>query len=194
MKLNELRLPDTAEEVSEVLKKYGYKRLGNESAYGMVFHKTGENSVLKLFSKRDKAYAAFVSLAIQHKSNPHFPRFARKVFEIKGTQYDAVKTELLTESVYPTTLASDMLKLRSYNTKADFEDDIYLKASWYNCTEQELKDKYKKWIEDNKELIEAFDIVKNFVAKSKGIALDIHSGNFMMRGDTVVIIDPVKPW
>ena len=195
VKLTELRLPDTLTGAEAVLNRYGYKNIGGYSAFGRVFHKAGEKSVLKIFTKDDIAYRQFVSLAIQNKDNPHFPRFARKVIQIKGTQYDAVKTELLTSgNEKDMRFIRDMFKIRNETDKMRMLNKLSLFAQKYNKTISNMRAEYTEWLDQNKQLVDAFDIIKSFIDKNKtSVQLDLHEQNMMMRGNTIVIIDPVRP-
>jgi len=192
-RLDELYIPSSIEEAGEILKKYGYRRIGQDSYYGMVFHKKGEKSVLKLFTKQDHAYREFVSIAIRHRDNPHFPRFSRQVVQIKGTEYDAIKTELLSEGnkKEKAIVCHMFFIMHTIFAKGKYDFNSKLKSHVGAKTPEEYEAFYKKWVADNPSLTEAFDIILfNFIDNEKA-RIDIHEDNLMMRGNTVVIIDPV---
>ena len=196
-RIDERRLPETMEDAAQVLERFGYKQIGHtDSAFGSVFHKPGDKSVLKIFSKMDYAYSDFVSLAIKHRENPHFPRFSRQVFKIRGTEYDAVKTELLQEGNYK---LLDVIEHMFIIRKKYWDHGRY---DWNNLQgmelvdaddEEEYRDKYVQFELANEALVEAFDLIYFNFSINKKIKIDLHSSNFMMRGNTIVIIDPVCP-
>lgn len=70
MKLNEIVFPPQIADAAAVLKKSGFRVLGNyESNYGKVFYKPGDKSVLKLYSDgRDRESAKTPARTVPAKS------------------------------------------------------------------------------------------------------------------------------
>jgi len=196
-KINELKLPSSIETATQILKQHGYRQIGNNSSFGRVFHKKGENSILKLFTKMDVPYTEFVSLAVQHKDNPHFPRFSRQVFRIKGTDYDAVKTEILQEGNYlkkeSVCKMFNILKHFFVNVGYDFNSIRVYYHDDKPYYPDEYEEIYHNWVKDNPSLVSAFEIILNAFMDRKTAAIDIRPDNLMLRGNTIVIIDPVAP-
>ena len=199
MLLSELTFPRSIYKAGVILGEYGYKKIGG-ALYGAVFHKPGESSVLKLFDTNDIAYIAFVEVCREHQSNPHFPRFSKSTLRIKDTEYSAIRTELLkqgdTSLLRKLSLYFKVLSQLSNETDAVIEDDLlhyfvrvhHLPLSVAN---QGVKD-YSKWVKKADSLYKAFNIIINELSDPR-FRFDLHKQNMMMRGDTVVIIDPVAP-
>jgi hypothetical protein len=80
----------------DVMTANGFSPLG-KGIFGTVWEHPNLPYVLKVFSDTDIAYINWVTTAIQHKSNPHMPRFvSRKSFPIvPGVM--AIRTEKLTD-------------------------------------------------------------------------------------------------
>ena len=79
MKISEITLPKTRENAQTILSRAGYETLG-KGAFASVYEKPGRPYVIKLFSKEDDAYRAFIDLARKH-PNKHFPKFFGKLIQ-----------------------------------------------------------------------------------------------------------------
>lgn len=137
-------------------------------------------------SRMDRAYVYFLE-AITSIESIHLPKiFWHKVFVHYGTRYDLVLMENLREA------SSDEIKLacgiETGRLRSIFR--LYLSNS-----EKLLKEEMEsKPFNDNTEF---FKLVKYLAAKfrseyTKGTIFgDLHYGNVMMRGETLVITDPI---
>lgn len=173
--LMELTFPSTIQDAGEILKKYGYKRIGvTGTAYARVYHKEGENSVLKLYDSNDYAFTKFVNFCIQH-PNEHLPKFGKRSIEIPGTEYHAVRMEMLKEGKYYD--LTEAAKIFSYMAGSGYYDD----------------EDFLDWKGSNHTLFLAFRMLINAFSGDSTVQFDLHANNFMMRGDTIVIIDPLLP-
>lgn len=177
MRIDELLFPPDITAASAILNKSGYRSLGRPSRFGQVFHKDGDKSILKLFSLHDHAYPKFVDLC-RRTDNPHFPRFSRSSIVIKGTPYCAVKTELLTEGNYKLVYIAEFFQAFVH----DFETRF--KVYQTGCED---------YLQGDPTMAAAFQLLKNTFGHDPTIKFDLHYGNMMMRGETVVISDPVAP-
>ena len=172
MRLNELTFPNTIESAAAILRGVGYKRIGTKgTAYGWVFYKPGEKSVLKLYKDEDYAFTDFVDFCLKA-NNDHFPRFSRRSIPIKHTSYRAVKIELLTEG--------DDHERRNFVRMFDV----------YRLDKEYAED---EWGKEYPSLLEAFGLLCDHFEHNKAITFDLHFKNFMFRGNVPVIIDPIIP-
>ncbi|CAM6054481.1 unnamed protein product [Sphagnum tenellum] len=163
----------------ERLEQAGYERIGRiGSAYAMIFAKPSENSVLKLYKKEDTAFTAFVAFCREN-NNQHFPKFSRNSIAIKDTEYNAVRTERLKEGS-----PGQLKEVAKY-----FKD-------YCRYSPKEYDEDFVHWAEANASLMAAFKLLTDRFDRSifaGKLYFDLHSQNMMMRGNTVVIIDPVAP-
>jgi hypothetical protein len=177
--LNEFTRPPDMDEADAVLIRAGYKHLGS-GAYANVYHKQGKPYVLKVFTVFDTAYLAYVNLVQQH-PNIHFPKFYGKLIRVTPKYY-AIRTEYLDK----------------YDEIADKDRSVAVIGRYlFYCAQpprkqdqQEKFDVATQWMEERPSLKEACDLIaKNLLPKFNE---DIHRNNVMMRGDTIVLTDPVS--
>lgn len=180
MRLTELSRPDTRAQAEAILTDHGYERVAG-GTYAVVYAKPGANTVLKLVSKRDVAYLAFVKLALDNQDNPHFPRFSSKLIRLND-QYMAVRMERLVEGKG----VED-----NYRSFIAYGLDLYLsrKGNFASMADH-AKESLRSAFEKNPELQDACDLL---VSHLSGYVNDLHPANVMFRGETVVITDPVSP-
>lgn len=158
--VTELSVPDTMKDAAKRLAASGYECLGGGS-FGDVFYKSGADYVLKLFTNDDRAYIAFVKLAVAN-PNKYFPKFHGSLIRVND-RYSAIRMEYLEP------------------LKGDFWYDIYQYIHYGRDETEEFM--------YNKELSAACDLIKNKLLD--GFFLDIKGSNIMRRGNTPVITDPV---
>ncbi len=173
--LTETVRPQTRRLADEVLRRAGYQRLGH-GHFGAVYRRPGSSYVLKVFSAKDKAYLDFIALAQNHSDNPHFPKFFGKVVPVTPA-YSAVRMEPLTPYRHDPVTIDDYLRLRDYHG----EPSSYLMLRREDSIE---------FMEFYPRLREACDlIIDHLLTKYER---DIRRDNIMRRGETLVMIDPVK--
>lgn len=171
--LGEITRPKTIDRASLMLYKAGYSKIGS-GAYAEVYGKPGDNHVLKLFAHNDYAYQKFINMVIQN-PNQHFPSFKGKMMKITP-EYYAIRTELLDS------LTGDYIDILA-------EIRHYI----YDCIEHGKS----RMIDINKlekmqpGIAEACDLLVKFI-KGTTASLDLHKHNAMLRGNTIVFIDPVQ--
>lgn len=151
------------------LESLGWKRIG-KGAYGRVYAHATYPYVLKLFQSNDDCYMDFLEYAKAHSSDPHLPKIRGKILLITDSIY-AVRLEKLSK------LNSSLVeKLEKYFWRVlDASESV---ISW-----EDLKDEYP-------EFESLSETLKN-IKESTACVFDLHDGNFMMRGNQIVIIDPI---
>lgn len=166
---------DSQSDIAAFLRKKKWKVVGH-GAYSIVLDKPGTNYVIKINKYSDIAFHKFAKLCHKYK-NPHFPVIssARKLTEGSGAKY-----MYLIEKLTPITdpfLEDFMLRVvKFYDAKVPMK---YL--TW------KMNDVQKTYLEDNPKLLEAIEILHENMGK---MLSDAYPQNCMMRGDTLVVIDP----
>ena len=158
-----------------MLEKAGYEKIGY-GMYANVFAKPGADHVLKLFGYRDQAYRDFVNMTIQE-PNIHFPKFKGKMMKVTKDYY-AIRMEKLEPLSQD---KKDTLELMRHYIYAFVRDRF---QPFYRATEMENLEKMQPGI------TEACDLLARLMINNR-LALDLHMKNAMMRGNTIVITDPV---
>jgi hypothetical protein len=166
----------------EILRNAGYKTLG-EGTYGTVFAKPGADHVLKLFLSTDKAYLSFIDL-VNSTNNIHFPKFKGKLIRVTD-EYYAIRMEILTrvadntQTAYAARAMSNFIRMKQ-GLKPHTQTPEQV------ATEMESLEKSQPGI------IETCEIIADGI--SKKYPIDLHNENYMMRGNVLVITDPVISW
>ena len=175
--LDEITRP-TQGSASYILDKAGYVRTG-VGINAEVFVKPGANYVLKLFNAQDQAYKNFANMTIRH-PNVHFPVFKRKIIPVNDRYY-AVRMEYLTPLPKDYQGMLDVMKryIGGWRKSDPGSDHRSMAAVDMEYVETQQPG-----------ITEACDLLADFI-KSNHYALDLHVGNVMMRGNVLVIIDPV---
>lgn len=178
-KLTEFEKPKTRGLAGNLLKQHGYEKIGKGS-YASVWAKPGEEYIVKIFDNGDASYKKFVNLA-QSNPNDHFPKFKGKMFQMTDN-YSAVRMERLEPMSEQQFLSIGLGPVYHYLNYLKNPDGFYL-------GEEQLKDimaKMDQLEKDQPGIKSALEtIAKNFTS------FDVKPDNFMLRGDTVVITDPV---
>jgi len=170
--LSELSRP-TPKEAEQKLFAAGYEKIG-KGTWGEVYSKPNDPYVLKLFHPGDKAYTAFMRLAMQHQDNPHFPKFKGKMIKVTD-DYSAVRIEKLEP-------------MRDRKITQALSDYIETLAG------EEYSDYSKRLIWPlrfkNPKLKEACNLIAGLIGDRFGLDLE-GTGNIMSRDGTLVFIDPI---
>lgn len=171
--LTELSRPSTRGDAEAVLTDAGYTQLGKGSQ-GVVYQKPGSPYVLKLFNSNDEAYANFIGLALRN-PNPHFPKFFGKRVMVTPN-YFAIRTEVLKPSTGREEevglIDRYIIQMRDYGA---VYDEVY---TYMNAPA-------------NVELKAACDVVSKFLKQNSDFFCDVHPPNVMLRGNTLVLTDPM---
>jgi hypothetical protein len=189
-----------------ILRAAGWQVLGSGVEGAVAMHPRREY-VLKLFDS-DSPYKYFVGYAQQHKENPHLPRFSRYVRPVPGTNWSYVRMEELKP------LGA------SFDTAREYLMMFYPGEAWYMryvelITNKDLNAGLDKL--DDKILVDQIEAIKKGnlsyldlckllrirpadnqwqlaitdIVHHKWGYFDIHPRNMMLRGETLVITDPV---
>ena len=175
--LDEITRPATLVNAGEILEKAGYKHIG-KGFFAQVYSRTGSDYVLKLFRSTDRAYMAFVRTAMRTK-NIHFPVFKGKMMRV-NREYYAVRMEKLDKLFDRDAYSVDQAK-EAVSTISLYLDDPTLS---YNKRRMEELEKTQPGI------TEACNILKNMM-ETLWLRSDIGHNNLMLRGNVLVITDPV---
>lgn len=173
--VNEVTRPPI-DDAKEILEKAGYQMIGS-GFESLVFQRPGDPHVLKLIDAYATAYFDFIKLA-QSSDNPHFPRFRGKLINVLPGYYQAIRMEPLTPL--------------SGNDKAVARIiDNYTKAL-QDANGQPIDFPGIDEVEQSQPGIkEACQMIVDSLYSKQHYFNDLHIDNFMMRGNTIVITDPV---
>ena len=179
--LDEISRPEMSD-AETILSNAGYENLGS-GTFSSVHRKADSPHCLKLVYARDGGYRDFVRLAMQY-PNPHFPKFKGKMMKITDNYY-AIRMEVLERSWFlgdETEIMSNYIKfLRHQNNLSTQKVTPLSDAEEINLKMNELE-------KSQPGITKACEILGT---KSKPTSwVDLHFGNAMMRGKTVVITDP----
>lgn len=218
MKLNELTITQQMKQAAqdamrtappEALKRmltaHGWRSLGI-GVEGAVAEHPKKSYVLKIFTE-DSAYRHFVEFVQQNQSNPHLPKFSRYVRQIPGLPFMYVRMEKLKSISENLLLKKYMNHLLMLNLMGQMHEMETLPG--------DLHDTVQEWCGNHGfDLVDLTDSdVQSHIFEAAGgyppdswshvldlLALnslgheidvwDLHAGNFMLRGKTLVIADP----
>ena len=172
--------------VGSWLSHNGFYRTGPGS-FGTVYANNESNLVVKVVHRQDTCYLAFVEWIKQQPPNPHLPRCG-KIIRVPGTDGYFLLMEKLTRL-----------------EKGDFRDHHWAMVCWlyYNTHKdyyarrfgmrdyEEGEQLAEVWERDNPLLAATIRKIRAEVM-SDSCPWDLHVDNLMMRGNTMVIIDPVQ--
>ena len=173
--LRDVKLDIMLDDFTKIMKQNGFHHLGTGS-FGVVFEKEGYPWAFKVF-KADPAYLKFFNFARKNQRNPHLPKVKGGLIKINNDTF-AVRIEKLREM-------TNQEWNTYYNIIGTFQDIIADERTSEELEPDELA-LYKKYY-DLYELIYIFWNSPSF----SSYTLDFHQGNFMMRGNTLVISDPL---
>lgn len=152
----------------------GFIHLGG-GAFGEVYEKPGYPWVFKVFHG-DPAYLDFLRFCISHQSNPHVPKVKGQPFRIDDKTY-AIRIE----------------KLQPWSSHFEVQTDSHMGLQdflrWWNPTVTPEQIEFLKK-HNAPGLVEVLTGLAD-LCRSKNYRLDLHAGNTMRRGSTLVIADPL---
>jgi hypothetical protein len=157
---------DKLEQFKTFLEKNGFNFI-DRGSFGAVFERPGYPWVFKIFNK-DPAYLHFLKYAMAHQGNTHLPKI-KGIIPINADTY-AVRMERLSPIPLGTEPAMSLIrKIVNIDSYGD------------------LSDADAAWIDKKFPGISAF--FKSFPLG--GFEYDLNLQNFMQRGNTMVIVDPI---
>lgn len=154
---------------TKYLKKKGFKELGYGS-FGATYTHPNYPWVFKLFYN-DPSYFKFFEFVRANQGNPYLPKIKGKYIKIANGVY-VVRIE----------------KLQEFNWRDEKQKEI-AKAIEDIYSPAQIKKRAARIKQVSPLLYTTLEKISKIVGK--GDQLDLHSGNFMFRGDTVVITDPI---
>ena len=159
-------------EFQKYLVDNGFEPVGFVGSHGAAFMHPNYPWVLKLFTN-DSGYLSFFKYAKQHQNNPYLPKIKGNIISINP------KTSLV---------RLEKLSPVSFNDP-EYEDLFYILKSAYTITDLTENEKIKTFM--NLYYPEVLEILIDLLKLYPDTGLDVHRGNFMMRGDQLVILDPL---
>lgn len=203
MKLNELNLdgykhiknndwgiPDN---LMEWLTEKNFKEIGR-GVYSSVWKSDTENFIVKINKGSiDRNYLKFVEFCQQNKGNPHLPKMGQiKKYE----DWYIIFIEKLEPTYVKYTVSVELKKFVRYffgpNTSLQPDDltdkDMFEKLFKRKVSEFNLPNELK-----SQDMIDALFVLFKFIVEYNinDRSLDLHGNNIMLRGNTIVITDPV---
>lgn len=172
-------------------KEKGYKAIG-KGQYGTVYYsEKNPNYVVKVFS--DESYKVWYKIAKENQDNPHVPKF--RGFPVKLVDgLWAVRIEklssLTSEDIRKISFIADWVAFHAKNSYGIATAN--LRSMIISPSKVDLI--RKNYITDDLEQL-LLDILLelSFYDNQAKYVIDLHSGNFMKRGETLVLIDPLAP-
>jgi len=163
---------------ANILSNQGFSVIG-KGMFGTVYG--NDKYVAKIFKESDECFLEFINYAKARKGNPFLPRFSKvnSVYdENYGPSYLVFSERLTTPSKRDRTLLSDVSLLidlkKDHIERGDAAGDIVINIE-------------EKWPGVVQVLV---DLQKHFSKLETNCFWDTHGGNFMLRGDQLVITDP----
>jgi hypothetical protein len=198
----------------QIFQKHGWEFLGS-GAEAHVGYNPKKDYVLKVFPKKS-AYHMFLKFVQQHLDSPHLPRFSRSSGSIPGTNpplsYIAMEKLRL---ISPNNLFAGYMPELTYAWVVAEKYKIRLNRIFHHTVTNRLQ---KAFYIDTDILvqkiqageIDEFHDLWNHISgypspewtsiiddlflfwhqNQSQMGMDLHDGNFMLRGPTLVIIDP----
>lgn len=182
-----------AERIQEYIKrlrKLGIKSMGSGSFADVFQHPTMPNVVVKLLTDHDRGYEAYVKFSQKNPSNKYCPRIL-DVVRVDGAfdkvgEFDMLDLRLVAmEKLKPLEdddyhkFGNHVLKCAGLPSERDAGHELEYIEVWRKATKQKTDPDLAK--------LAAF-IVKN--VSHRGVQLDMHQGNMMMRGGQIIVTDP----
>lgn len=166
--------------ITQALKQYGYGPVGG-GAFGKVYQKEGQSTVLKVFLASDTGYLKFLKFCSQYGPSKHLPKFYGRLLNLE--KYVG----------YPV-MAIRMEKL-SYVSHPGISDAMWRVINAIQSLWGMSLDYFQEEYEDlaGPELIAVIYALERGIRGDQVDRLDLHGANYMLRGQDVVIIDPYAP-
>ena len=175
-----------------------FQKVGAGVAAEVLLH---ENGLIYKFWAQDSAYEKFIEFVEKNQSDPHLPKLKSKVKELTSffkhpeefpEKIKYVKMEHLKPIKYDSTF---------FDTKQLYITDVidYLGVNAADGNVKSFDHVIREFESDEggklspkavQEIKRLSSTLTNIVKLKLAKYLDIHSGNIMLRGNTIVIIDP----
>ena len=177
--INEVTRPDI-DAAKEILTKAGYKMIGG-GFESLVFQRPGDPYVLKLIDAYATAYFDFIKLS-QSTNNIHFPKFKGQLINVLPGYYLAIRMEPLTpyKGEYKTISALERYAVQFQRANGDeskMNPDVVQQINDVEVVQPGIK--------------KACQLIAMHLFAKEHYESDMAAQNTMMRGNTIVITDPV---
>ncbi len=171
--------PKWHNQLDDMLSKYGYVGLG-QGAHGSVYENPNTKKVIKVFS-RDSHYIEWIKFARAHQDNPWVPKFRSNLISLKKLANPGWLHETPAD-VYA--VALEKLTPLSSDDPFPYQFIVFVR-NYKTPTWDPPPAKFRDLLEDS-QFLEVVDFLQ---ANIKGF--DIVRENIMLRGDQLVITDPL---
>lgn len=151
---------------SNYMLENGFNELGSGIS-GLAFEKPSYPWVFKIFTD-DNGYLFYLNYARSNQNNPHVPKIKGGPIKITADTF-LIRVEKLTD-LSPAMHRSELVELI---TSIDWPDDY-------------TKELRNIFVKKYPHVVPVLDAII-----SSGYSLDLHKGNLMTRGNTLVITDPL---
>jgi hypothetical protein len=202
-------------QVQAFLKKAGYKRLG-KGLYSEAWAQPGDDSIIKISTQEDACWLRYAKWVMKQPANPHLPRitslrtyktpngtlFVARVEKLAEVAHYFEKIEKqigrekdpkkVGEMLWVGMLAYDELShlLDSSNiVRSLARSNIVTLPQFTAMSTREIIARLLQSARQTK-LAQTVRQAHNYILKNTMCFADLHAGNVMMRGDTIVIMDP----
>ena len=181
------------------LEKHGFTELGHGS-YAAVCAKPGHNRVVKVSTTQDDCWIAFAQYAQSKTNNPHLP----KIPWIKRYQADAIDSGIIEE--FFVTIIERLKPLDDQAISKITDPGTLFGFMMYTNLEPAAEASFLNTLQNHKtpDMFQGYGLevkyhnhpfvktLRHITSISPDCWSDLHSNNFMVRGDgTIVITDPL---
>lgn len=179
------------------LRKNGWKKLGNGS-FAAVFGKPGLSYVIKVPFYRDRPWMKYAEYCMTHRNNPHVMKVSFLKEETSTHFFIAAIERLKNFPNYGGMSMADYAvdyieQLSNGHKPKEIMQRIEKRAKEMLGHTGTMNKQESNWL--LKVLMPQIPALAKVVMDLKNIDhLDLHQGNIMMRGKTIVIIDPWFSW
>ena len=162
--------------------RLGGFRIAGTGQHSTVWEKPGSDWVIKVSSKRGSCWSKFVDY-VESKNDPHLPKILKS---IKYGKADDPMTVVFMEKLEPIR-EQEWLKDPKLIALKDF-------IKYYGLAGHDIKNVFVR--KSRATELEKLDptlakSLKGVFTSLKDCNFDMHEGNFMRRGDVIIISDPV---
>jgi len=171
------------------LEQHGFKRLGY-GTFANVYEKPGYPWVFKLF-KDDDPYIWYYKYCRANQNNPHVPKIKGNLIKVSDDTF-CVRMEKLTP--YPETPEYKKLYDHIRYTLFKMMDDAYTgirNPHGWQPSQKELVMRQEAQDFIKQKYPQLYKVLDALANHGTDWELDLHAQNLMLRGDTVVITDPI---
>ena len=171
------------------IQQHGFKRLGT-GTFANVYEKPGYPWVFKLF-KDDDPYIWYYKYCRANQNNPHVPRIKGNLIKISDDTF-CVRMEKLTP--YPETpeykKLYDHIRYALYQLLDDAYSGVIDPLGW-QPNEKEIIRRQEALHFLKHTYPQLYKVLVDLANHGTDWDLDLHDNNLMLRGNTIVITDPI---